>query len=67
MRNLWQSAGVTDIKGFNNPIDKIKKVILEDMYESEMDTHMQYEKNKNRPEETTTAVIPSKLRIGCWN
>lgn len=49
IRNLWQSGGVTDIEGFNNRIDEMKKVILEDMYESEMATHLQYGKSDRRP------------------
>ena len=52
IRNLWQSAGVTDIKSFNRLIDDMKKVILEDMYEAEMDTHLQYGKSEKRPEES---------------
>ena len=52
IRNLWQSAGVTDIKGFNNLIDEMKKVILEEKYESGIDTHEQYRKNGKRPEES---------------
>lgn len=52
IRELWQSAGVKDIEGFNNLIDEMKKVILEDMYEAEMDTHLGYAKSAERPEES---------------
>ena len=52
IRELWQSAGVRDLEGFNNLIDEMKKVILEDMYEVEMDTHLGYAKSAERPEES---------------
>lgn len=53
IRNLWQSARVRDLNGFNNLIDEMKEVLLEDMYEAEMDEHLGYAKNKERHQETT--------------
>lgn len=53
IRELWQTAGINDLDGFNDLIDKMKRDILEDIYEAEMDTHLKYGKNEKRPEEST--------------
>ena len=38
VRQLWQSAGVKDIKGVENLIQEMKKILIEDMYQAELDT-----------------------------
>ncbi len=43
---------MSDLEGFNSLIDEMKKAILEDMYETEMDTHLGYAKSAEHPEES---------------
>ena len=50
VRQLWQSAGVKDIKGIENLIQEMKKILIEDMYQAELDTHLGYGKHGERPE-----------------
>ena len=50
VRQLWQSAGVKDIAGVENLIQEMKKILIEDMYQAELDTHLGYGKHGERPE-----------------
>ena len=52
IRHLWQSAGIKDIAGIESLIQEMKKVLIEDMYQAELDTHLGYGKNDERPEES---------------
>ena len=52
IRQLWQSAGIKDIAGVESLVQEMKKVLIEDMYQAEMDTHLGYSKNGERPEES---------------
>ena len=52
IRHLWQSAGIKDIAGIESLIQEMKKVLIEDMYQVELDTHLGYGKNDERPEES---------------
>ena len=56
---MWQSAGVHELASFNNLIDEMKKVILEEMYEAELDEHLGYAKSEDRPEGSDIATISS--------
>ena len=40
IRQLWQSAGIKDIAGVESLIQEMKKVLIEDMYQAELDTHL---------------------------
>ena len=52
IRQLWQSAGIKDIAGVESLVQEMKKVLIEDMYQAELDTHLGYSKNGERPEES---------------
>ena len=52
IRQLWQSAGIKDIAGIESLVQEMKKVLIEDMYQAELDTHLGYSKNWERPEES---------------
>lgn len=48
IRELWQTAEINDLDGFNDLIDKMKRDILEDIYEAEMDTYLKYGKKMKK-------------------
>ena len=52
IRQLWQSAGIKDIAGVESLVQEMKKVLIEDMYQAELDTHLGYGKHEERPEES---------------
>ena len=50
IRQLWKRAGIKDIAGVESLVQEMKKVLIEDMYQAELDTHLGYSKNGERPE-----------------